>query len=101
MLCRLPAPLLASGVSLGPDGPAVQPSHVPVLLDVCKPEMVSGSRSRRTSHMTNIAILTGRIAREPDTLKIKPVLSDAAGGVEGGGTGSGEEADNRDALEIA
>lgn len=51
--------------------------------------------------MTNIAILTGRIAREPDTLKIKPVLSDAAGGVEGGGTGSGEEADNRDALEIA
>jgi single-strand DNA-binding protein len=58
-------------VSLRPFRPAVQSSHVLLRLDVRKPEMVSGLRNRRTYTMTNIAILTGRIARDPDTRETK------------------------------
>jgi single-strand DNA-binding protein len=51
--------------------PAVQSSHALLLLDVRKPEMVSGLAHRRTSHMTNLVILTGRLDRDPESRETK------------------------------
>jgi single-strand DNA-binding protein len=51
--------------------PAVQSSHALFLIDVRKPEMVSGLRAEGEFIMTNIVILTGRIARDPETRETK------------------------------
>lgn len=65
---RLPAPPVAHGF---PWAPAVQSSHALFLIDVRKPEMVSGLRAEGVFIMTNIVILTGRIARDPETRETK------------------------------
>src|SRR3546814_14357380 len=46
-------------------------SHALFLIDVRKPEMVSGLRAEGVFIMTNIVILTGRIARDPETRETK------------------------------
>ncbi len=46
-------------------------SHALFLIDVRKPEMVSGLRAEEEFIMTNIVILTGRIARDPETRETK------------------------------
>ena len=51
--------------------PAVQSSHALFLIDGRKPEMVSGLRAEGEFIMTNIVILTGRIARDPETRETK------------------------------
>jgi single-strand DNA-binding protein len=52
---------------LGAARPAVQSSHALLPVGVRKPEMVSGLGTERKYIMTNIAILVGRVARDPET----------------------------------
>ena len=49
----------------------MQSSHALFLFDVRKPEVVSGLRAKGELIMTNLVILTGRIARDPETRETK------------------------------
>ena len=49
----------------------MQSSHALFLFDVRKPEVVSGLRAKGEFIMTNLVILTGRIARDPETRETK------------------------------